>query len=148
MTAIFADLLISVTDDIPVVDEDAGTVSTGSQAQTYCFRGYAGIYLPTNQFPAATGIVQAIDDQGSQLPYTPVKELIRAGIIQPLIVIVDDSSSGALKTYRKLLYHSPNKLPSAVLEAITADGVTWPSGKGKGQPITGGVNPVRVKSRS
>jgi len=133
MAAILKDLALSVNND----------KITG----TFLFRGSANVYVAGGAIATATGIAEATDDQSSTLPYTQVKELIRAGIIGTIFVQVTTAGTPS-KTYRKEVHYDATKDPGDVLDALTADGVTWPTGKGQGQPITAGVTPVRVKSRS
>jgi len=130
MTAILTDLYIkdSETDD------------------EFLFRGSANVYTASGPISEATGISNATDDQSGYLPYTPVKELIRAEIITPLVVTVPVTTNGVVKNYRKTLYYDSNKNKKDVIDALTA--TTWPTGKGQGQTIGDSITSVRVKSRT
>jgi hypothetical protein len=130
MTAILTDLYLQ----IPAADPDP--------AVNFLFRGVKNVY--SNQTVAtATGISEATDDQSASLPYTPVKELIRAGFLQTSIVSVSDTTS--TKTYYKTLHYGSDKDEDDVETAIQA--IKWPTGKGQGGVINGFVTRTRVKGR-
>jgi len=130
MTAILTDLYLQ----IPAADPDP--------AVNFLFRGVKNVY--SNQTVAtATGISEATDDQSASLPYTSVKELIRAGFLQTSIVSVSDTTS--TKTYYKTLHYGSDKEEDDVETAITA--IKWPTGKGQGGTINGFVTRTRVKGR-
>jgi len=130
MTAILTDLYLQIPADDP------------EPAVNFLFRGTPNIY--SNQTIAtATGISEATDDQSDSLPYTPVKELIRAGFLQTSVVMVSDPNTN--KTYYKTLHYGSDKEADDVETAIQA--LTWPTGKGQGGKINGFVSRTRVKGR-
>lgn len=109
-------------------------------SRDYYFLSTFGVYA--GDIASATGVLaEAADTDYSDFPLTPVKSLLRKGLMAREQVIVKDSTG---KKYRKtLLVNDVNS--EGFDEGIL--GKIWPVGKGAGAAVSETTTPVRVVSR-
>ncbi len=117
--------------------EGAGAVV----GDVYAFLAPYGVYV--GDIADATGITASNADEGYEDDVlSPVKSLIRAELLLTKKVLVYDSQTQ--QSWFKTLHYSVDKISTFNTDI---KGKLWPVGKGAGQPITGTIISVRVKSR-
>ncbi|MHC5860732.1 hypothetical protein [Nostoc sp.] len=112
----------------------------GEGGDTYAFLAPYGVYV--GDIATATGITAATADTTLEDDVlTSVKALLRSELMLTAKVLVYDAVANV--SYIKTLHYSADKTTFKT----DIKGKLWPVGAGAGQPITGTMKSVRVKSR-
>jgi len=136
-----ARLAVVVVAATPGVGTEPGTPA---ETDIYYFRVNAGFYHDT--IATATGITEVALTKAPGKALTPVKELIRAGVLNTAIAIAKASDN---KLYRIKLHYADAKDATVGTDILgkTILG-TVSNAKSKGATFQGLVNTTRVTSRS
>ncbi|MHC5719584.1 MAG: hypothetical protein ACYTX0_47970, partial [Nostoc sp.] len=118
----------------------ATSTTPASPEENYYFLSSYGVYVGT--IATATGVkAEDSDNDFSNEVITPVKALIRSGILGRESLIIKDEAG---KSYRKTILVGLNQQDD--FETLIVDDV-WPVGKGTGGKVFQVTNPLRVISR-
>ena len=119
----------------------AATQTTpASPEENYYFLSTYGLYSGT--ITTATGVMaEDAENNFSDEVLTPVKNLLRQGVLNREVLIVKDSAG---KKYRKTVLVGVDQ--QADFDTLIVDDV-WPIGEGAGGHVFGVINPLRVVSR-
>ncbi|MEH2461985.1 hypothetical protein [Nostoc sp.] len=118
----------------------ATQTTPASPEENYFFLSTYGVYVGT--IATATGITaEDAENDFSDEVITPVKALLRSGIISRESLIVKDEAG---KSYRKTIHVGVDQ--EVDFETLIVDDI-WPIGKGTGGKVFQVTNRLRVLSR-
>lgn len=125
---------------VTIAAVEATGTTPASPEENYYFLSTYGVY--TGTIATATGVTaEDAENNFADEVITPVKALLRQGVLGREVVIVKDDAG---KKYRKTLLVGADQ--QADFDTLIVDD-TWPIGAGTGGKVSEVINPLRVVSR-
>lgn len=137
-----ARLAVVVTAATPGVGNEPGTPA---ETDVYYFRVSPGFYV-AGAIATATGLTEVALTKATGKALTPIKELIRAGVLKTATAVAKASDG---KTYRIKLHYADTKDPTIGSDIVNkVIPTTVNNTKSKGATFIGLVDSTRVTGRS